>query len=454
METVQQTPAREAALARYQRRTPRSRALFEKAERIVPGGVSRNTLAFEPYPFTAAHAGGARLTDVDGNTYLDLVNNFTSLPHGHGHRPTIEAADDQLRRSSAVGTAHALEAEYAEELRSRIPALAALHFTTTGSEAVGLAVRVARAHTGRTRVLKFEGGFHGSHNELVQDTATHAPLAPGTAVLARPASAGLEPTSTVTAVYNDPESVRAAFARWGDEIAVVVLEPFLGNAALVTAEQPFVDTLFAAAREAGALVLVDEIQALRAGPGGAHAAWGHTPDLVTVGKIMGGGFPLAAFGGRPDAMATLTGPDRVTQTGTFTATPVALAAGRAAMAHLGPDVYADLAARTERLRAGVRAAFAEVGVPVHVGGQGSMFNLSVSAEPVTSYRAFRAADAERLADLRLELLNRGFLIMPRGTGCLSTAVTDDDVDRFLAAVAESVRAVAHLPARRTEEQPC
>ncbi|WP_028935193.1 aspartate aminotransferase family protein [Pseudonocardia spinosispora] len=434
-------PARHRALQRYEDRTPTSRALHEKACRIVPGGVSRNTLAFEPYPFATAEAAGAHLTDVDGNTYLDLVNNFTSLPHGHGHVPTLEAATAELRRSSAVGTAHVLEAEYAAELRRRIPAMETLHFTTTGSEAVGLAVRVARAHTGRVRVLKFEGGFHGSHNEVTQDIATRAPLAPGTAVPARPASAGLEPTTTVTGVYNDPASVHTAFARWGDEIAVVVLEPFLGNAGLITAEQPFVDAIFTAARAAGALVLVDEIQALRARVGGAHMTWDHTPDLVTVGKIMGGGFPLAAFGGRAAAMATLTGADRVIQTGTFTATPPSLAAGRAAMDLFGADVYDELDRRTGRLRAGLRSALADAGLPGYVSGLGSMFNLAMSAEPVTSYRALRSADVELLADIRLELLNRGFLIMPRGTGCLSTAVTDDDVDRFLSAVGESIRVV-------------
>lgn len=435
MEEFVATTTDTSALARYERSTPTSRKLFETARSIIPGGVSRGTLAYEPYPFYAVDAQGAWLTDADGNRYLDLVNNFTSLPHGHAHRPTNEAVIYELSKSSAIGTAYELEATFALELRERIPALERLHFTTTGSEAVGFAVRVARASTRRLRVLKFEGGFHGSHNELYQDISVTPPMKPGTAAPSRPASAGLEPTQSITAVYNDPESVAKAFATWGSEIGAVVVEPFLGNGALVTATREFLDQIFSSARTAGALVIFDEIQSLRAGYHGAQGLWGYTPDLVAVGKIMGGGYPLAAFGGRSELFDVLEGSTpAVRQTGTFTATPIALAAGHTAMAHLTRRDYDDLDRKTERVRSGIRQIFSAAGVPVHVNGLGSMFNISVSAEPVNSYRAFRAADMDILSKLRLELLNSGVLIMTRGTGCLSTAVSDDDVDLFLETV--------------------
>ncbi|MGP3534246.1 aspartate aminotransferase family protein [Microbacterium sp. RD1] len=432
-----------SALELYESRTPTSRRLFDEARALIPGGVSRATLAFEPYPFYAAAASGATITDVDGNDYLDLVNNYTSLPHGHGHAATTRAAVEQLSVSSAIGTAHALEADYARELRQRIPAAQRLHFTTTGSEAVAFAVRLARAATGRTRVLKFEGGFHGSHNELYQDIAVLPELSPGAAQPARPASAGLEPTGTITAVYNDLDSVRAAFAQWGQEIAVVVVEPFLGNGALIAAESDFLDVVFECAAAAGALVLFDEIQSLRADYSGAQGRWGYRPDLVALGKIMGGGHALAAFGGRADLFGALEGASpAVLQTGTFTATPMALAAGRAAMAELDRSAYSVLERRTERLREGIRATFAAAGVPVHVNGLGSMFNISITEEEVRSYRAYRAADATLFSALRLEMLVRGVLVMPRGTGCLSTAVTENDVDRVLVALEEGLAAVA------------
>jgi glutamate-1-semialdehyde 2,1-aminomutase len=441
MEAPMAITTHESAIAAYEQATPISRRLFEAAQSVIPGGVSRATLAFEPYPFYAVGANGAWIRDADGNGYLDLVNNYTSLPHGHAHGPTNEAVIRELAVSSAIGTAYELETTFAKELRDRIPAMERLHFTTTGSEAVGFAVRAARAHTGRSRILKFEGGFHGSHNDLYQDIALLPALAPGSSTPSRPSSSGLEPTQSVTAVYNDPASVRNAFENWGDEIAVVVLEPFLGNGALVTATREFLDQVFASAEAAGALVLFDEIQSLRADYAGAQGLWGYRPDLVTLGKIMGGGQPLAAFGGREELFAPFSDARLpLLQTGTFTATPIALAAGRAALAYLGRFEYEQLAQRTERLRQGIREVFAEADVPVHVNGLGSMFNISISEEPVTSYRAFRAADDDLLQRVRLELLNSGILIMSRGTGCLSTAVTEGDVDLFLDALATGLTA--------------
>lgn len=435
------TTATTPSISRYLARTQRSRELFGDANLVIPGGVSRATLAYQPYPFYAAAAAGAIVTDVDGNSYVDLINNFTSLPHGHGHAATTAAATAELAVSSAIGTAHPREAEYAAELRERIPTLERLHFTTTGSEAVGFAARVARANTDRTRVLKFEGGFHGSHNELYQDIG-QPPLPPGTSAHARPESAGMEPAHTITAVYNDVASVRDAFARWGTEIAAVVVEPFLGNSSLVTAQRDFLDAVFESAHRSGALVVFDEVQALRAGYHGAQGRWGYRPDLVAIGKIMGGGYPLAAFGGRADLMSVLAGDGpRVLQTGTFTASPVFIAAGQAAMRALGPAEYEAVGTRTERLRQAIRDEFALARIPVHVNGIGSMFNIAISAEPVTSYQAHRRADAALLSKLRLELLLRGVLVMPRGTGCLSTAVTDDHVDLVIDALRGGLAAV-------------
>lgn len=426
--------AHRAALDLYRARTPTSAKFFERAQFVVAGGVSRSTLAFEPYPFYAAGAEGAHVTDLDGNSYIDCVNNYTSLPHGHGHPATLEAATRELSVSSAIGTAHPLEVQYAEYLRERYPAMERMRFTTTGSEATAFAVRVARAATGRKRVLKFEGGFHGSHNELYQDIAVMPALEAGTSTPSRPASAGLEPTVSITAVYNDPESVVDAFNRWGHELAAVIVEPFLGNGSLVTANRPFMDKIFAEAHAAGAQVIFDEVQSLRIGYGGAQEAWGYSPDLVAIGKIMGGGFALAAFGGRAELFDVFgPGGNRVVQTGTFTATPMTLAAGHAAMTALTREVCEELEIRTDRLRAGLRRAATDLGVPVHINGEGSMFDISMSTEPVIDYRTHRAADTVLLDRVRLNLVNDGVLVMPRGTGCLSTAVTDDEVQYVIEA---------------------
>lgn len=430
------------AIERYSKQTARSRQLHADAGGIIPGGVSRGTLAFQPYPFYAAGAAGAYVTDVDGNEYLDLVNNYTSLPHGHHHPQTVAAAQTELAQSSAVGTAHPLEPVYAKELRERIPTLQRLHFTTTGSEAVAFAARVARAVTARPRILKFEGGFHGSYSEFYRDIAVTPPREPGTSGPTVASSAGLEPTNTITAIYNDTASVSMAFEHWGAEIAAVVVEPFLGNASLVAAETDFLSRIFDEARKHGALVVFDEVQSLRMGFGGAQGRWGLTPDLTAIGKIMGGGFALAAFGGSADLLSVLEGSTpAVLQTGTFTAAPMAIAAGRAAMQALDEPAYERLEQLTETFRHGVREVFARHRLPIHVNGIGSMFNISISEEPVTSYRAHRAADSEMWERIRLEMVIRGVLIMPRGTGCLSTAVTAVDVGYALDALDQSIASV-------------
>ncbi|MDR6639439.1 aminotransferase class III-fold pyridoxal phosphate-dependent enzyme [Paenarthrobacter nitroguajacolicus] len=427
---------------RYIARTPRSRAAFEAAGRTIVGGVSRGTMAYPPYPFYASHGVGARLHDLDGNEYLDLINNYTSLIHGHGHKATADAAEAALKTGQALGTPSVEEAELANELRCRIPTLEVIRFTTTGSEALQYAIRVARAFTGRKRVLKFEGGFHGSEAGLVQDIWNTTALAPGSARPAQPSSAGLDDVSTITAVYNDPAAVANAFSQWGDEIAVVVFEPFLGNNGLVTATHDFVDSIFEQAHSHGALVLLDEIQGLRASYGASQQIFGVKPDLVTVGKIISGGFALAGFGGRKELMSALTNADApMPQSGTFTASQVALQAGLAAIRAYDEAEYD----RLKSLRDGFAQAsveeFARVGRTVQINGFGSMFHVSINHEPVNSLARHLQSDHALWSAVRLGLLNRGVNLMLRGTGCLSTPMTEADVDFYREALRDVLAAI-------------
>lgn len=414
-----------------------STALFERASRVVPGGVSRQTLG--PVPVFAQRAGGVVVTDVEGRELLDFVANHTSLVHGHAFPPVVRAVTDGMA-GLPLGTAHAVEAEFAELLRDRVPALDWLHFTTTGSEAVSYAARVARAVTGRSRLLTFEGGFHGSANEFVRDVHGE-PLPAGSVVAARPASAGLEPTTALTAVYGDRGSVDAAFAGFGPDIAAVVVEPFLGNGGLVEAPREFLDHLFTTARSHGALVVLDEVQSIRTGPGGVHGLDGLEPDLVTIGKVIGGGFPLAAFGGRRGLAGVLEGPTpALVQTGTFTGMPLALTAGLVATRHLGTAEFAHLDDLGERLREGLRRELSDARVVGHVNGRGSMANVGFGVPTVGSYRALRATDGARLATVHDGLLERGVLLMSRGTAVLTTAHTSGHVDVLLSAFRETLAA--------------
>jgi glutamate-1-semialdehyde 2,1-aminomutase len=415
----------------YTAGTRRSGQAFASARRRLPAGVSRHTLTYRPYPLFAERGAGQYLWDVDGNRYLDFVNNYTSLIHGHAHRPSVEAAIAELRRGGALGAPTSLELEFASLLIERFPVLERLRFALSGSEAITYALRVARAYTGRKRILKFEGGFHGAHDE-VQQSIGSPPLRPGTFGSGVPSSAGLMDVSTLIAIFNDRDSVRAAFAAHGDEIAVVMAEPFLGNAGLITAAPGFLAFLREIAHTHGALLLLDEIQSMRLAYGGAQQLHHVTPDLVALGKIMGGGLPLAVLGGSEQIMAALDGfTPKVPQTGTFNAFSAALAAGMATMHPFDHDAISRLNDLGDRTRAGVKEVFRSAGIPVTVNGQGSMFNIILASGPVNRYLSWHAAPTDFWTAARLELLARGIYITARGTGCLSTPMDEANIDRFL-----------------------
>jgi glutamate-1-semialdehyde 2,1-aminomutase len=425
----------------YQAQTPRSRAALTAARRRLPTGLSRQTLVYEPYPFVARRGAGAYLEDVDGGRYLDFVNNYTSLLHGHNHGPSTAAAHAAMLDSAAPGAPTELELALSDELARRVPSQEWIRFAVTGTEAVLFALRAARAHTGRARIVKFEGGFHGSLDD-VQVSLASPPMAAGDFSEGAPAGAGATPRGTLVCVYNDRESVSRAFAAHGPEIAAVIVEPFLGNAALIPAEREFLGHVAAIAREHGALLILDEIQSCRLAHGAAQSLYGIAPDLTTMGKTIGGGMPLASVGGRREVMEVFDGHrPAIRQTGTFNAFPASLAAGLATLAAWPPDEVERLNARGELVRAALRESLARHGVRGHVNGQGSMFNLSLGA-PVTGYRSFTQTDAARLEILHLELLSRGVYIAARGTGCLSTPMTDEDLAFFCEA---ADAAIASLP---------
>ncbi|MYV99215.1 aminotransferase class III-fold pyridoxal phosphate-dependent enzyme [Streptomyces sp. SID3343] len=424
----------DAATRALRKRTTSSEGSYVRASGRIPAGVSRQTLAYAPYPVFAERGSGQYLWDVDGNRYLDLVNNYTSLIHGHAHGPTVEATIAELRRGGALGAPCTSEREFADLLTERFPVMERLRFALSGTEAVAFATRAARAFTGRKRLLKFEGGFHGSGDEVQQSIGAQ-PLPPGAFGPGVPNSAGLLDVPTLVAVYNDRAGVRRAFAEHGSEIAAVVVEPFLGNAGLVTAEPGFLAFLAEHAHRHGALLIVDEIQSMRLDTGGAQRLHGVVPDLVTLGKIMGGGMPLAAFGGREEIMRAFDGfAPAIAQTGTFTAFNVGLAAGLATVRHFGAEEVRALDHAGARVRDGIAKVFTEHGLPVTVNGTGSMFNICLIEGPVRDYRTWRAADDRTWTRVRTGLLARGVHINARGTGCLSTPMTDTDLDDFLTAL--------------------
>jgi glutamate-1-semialdehyde 2,1-aminomutase len=405
-------------------------------------GVSRSTLVFRPYPFFSGHGDGAYLVDLDGNRYLDLVNNYTSLIHGHTHRPTRDAIVRAVDLSPSPGVPTTLEEELAREVMSRIPSIESLRFAVSGSEAVLCAIRAARQFTGRSRIVKFEGAFHGAIDD-VQRNIGQPPMEAGSFGAGTPATGGVPTRDTVVAVYNDIESLRGAFERHGDEIAAVIIEPYLGNAALIDAEPEFLATTVEVAQQCGALTIFDEIQSCRIVPGGAQALYGIKPDLTTMGKTIGGGLPLALAGGRGDVMSVYDGFEpAVVQTGTFNAFPLSLAAAMATLDDWRQPDFDRLNSMGEAVRTGLREIFDRHEMQVCVNGRGSMFHITCSAEPVTRYRTHAEAPSGPVLDLHHELLGRGIAMMARGTGCLSTAMDEADISFFLGAVESSVASLS------------
>ena len=402
--------------------TTRSRELYEQALQVMPGGVTRTSIYSEPYPIYAARGEGCRVWDVDGTRRLDLVVNYTALVAGHAHPAVVEAIREQAARGTSFAAPNPPEVALARELVERIASIEKIRFTNSGTEATMMALRLARAHTGRTKFAKVEGGYHGSH-DLVQD----------------PEVAGTLPDVGEFAVvipYNDAAGASAVLDRHGAELAAVIVEPILGSGGMIPADPEYLRALRAACDRHGSLLIFDEVISFRVARGGAQELYGIRPDLTTLGKVIGGGLPVAAFGGRADVMELLDPrrPGFLPQAGTLNGHPLGMAAGVATLALLTPEVYAELDRRGERTREGLRALFAEHEIPAQVTGVSSLMQIHFTSDPVRSSRDVQRTDARRRKEFVLGLCNHGVLLNSRGMAALSTPVGEAEIDEFLEAV--------------------
>ena len=423
----------------YLQQTPRSRALFESASRHLPGGSTRMTLFHKPYPIYAASGAGCMLHDVDGNARIDFINNFTSLIHGHANAKVLAAVAQQLPRGTAYASPTETELHLAEEIKRRVPSIETILFNNSGSEAVMGAVRAARAFTGRTKIAKFEGAYHGSYDFVAvsgksQPGASTDPDAP--AVTAD--SEGLHPsalTDTVIMRYNSMESVTRALDTHGANLAAILIEPICGSAGMIPADPEFFAALRRETDKRGILMICDEIIALRLGHGGGQGEYGVRPDLTTMAKIIGGGFPIGAFGGRKDVMDVFavggSGP-RALHLGTFNANPITACAGLATLEQLDRAAFDRLNGLGEAARAGLRAAIKELGVRGQVTGAGSLFQVHYTDQAITDYRSAKSANADLAFLTFLGMMNRGVQMASRSMGCLSTAMSEREIDRMVA----------------------
>jgi glutamate-1-semialdehyde 2,1-aminomutase len=430
------------------RTTDRSAALFERALRVLVDGVSspsRGPLNYHPHPLYMTRGAGSRLVDVDGNEYVDLMLAFGALIHGHAHPRLVAALQRALEDGALTATASEVEVEVAERIVALHPCADVVRFANTGTEACMAALRLVRGYTGRAKIVKFEGHYHGwadaySLNSNMPDSSVQG--GPTVDSLGIPAGALAD---TVLVPWNDVDALAAALALHAGEIAAIVTEPVMANMGVIPPEPGYLDALRALADEHGALLYVDEtVTGFRVGPGGACGRFDIRADVVTFGKALGAGFPVAAIAGRADVMAALAG-GRVLHYGTQNANPALLSVVRESLDLLDRAAFARLDARADRLVAGLREALTgERALVQHVGPMLQIYFTDGRTDAIRSYRDFAAhVDRDRFRRFAHALFDEGVYVSPSPAlhSVLSTAHTDADVDRVVAAVGAAVERV-------------
>jgi glutamate-1-semialdehyde 2,1-aminomutase len=415
-------------VAEYLARTPGSAAMFKRAAVSLPGGSTRTTIYSAPYPPYMVRGEGIRTWDVDGNEYRDFLGNYTSLILGHAHPEVVAAVEAQVRRGSAFAAPTETEIELAEEIRRRLPSIERIRFTNSGTEATMFAIRAARAFTGRSLVAKFELAYHGTHDVAVAWTPG-VPAGTSDLVLELP--------------WDDAEGVERALAGRERDLAAIIIEPVQGAGGVRAADPAFLRFLRELSTRVGAVLIFDEVIAFRIGPNGAQGRLvGVRPDLTTLGKIIGGGYPSGAFGGREDVMAQFDArrSGALVHGGTFNGNPVSAAAGLATLRHLTPARYDALEGLGDRLRTGLAEGIAREGLDARVGGLASIFQVF----PGTSLVPPDGLGPQ--AALFIGLLLDGFHLAPRGMGAIATPTTNADVDDLTIAVLRRLGAMQAVTA--------
>ena len=431
-------------------RTSRSAELFEAARRVIPGGVNSPVRAFRSVggtPRFMVRGAGPRVIDADGNEYVDYVLSWGALALGHAHPAVVEAVARQTALGTSFGAPTEAETELAERITSAMPAVEMVRFVSSGTEAVMSALRLARAATGRAKFVKLAGCYHGHADSLLVQAGS------GVATLSLPDSPGVTPgavAGTLVAPFNDAGAVERLLVEHRGQVAAVVLEPVAGNMGLVLPEPGYLATLRRLTTEHGALLIIDEVMTgFRVAFGGAQGLYGVTPDLTCLGKVIGGGLPVAAYGGRADLMRLLAPSGSVYQAGTLSGNPLAMAAGIATLRELEkPGTYEQLGAASDALARGVESAARAADVPVQVAAVGGMWGFFLTPARVVDYATAKTADTQRFARLFHALLAEGVYIAPsQFEACFTSTAHDPEViSRTIDAFGRAFDAVARAGA--------
>ena len=414
------TQARE----RYVAQRPIGAAMHAEAREVMPGGNTRTVLYHPPFPMRISRGHAQRVVDVDGHEYVDMLGEYTAGLYGHSQKVILDAVRAALDNGISLAGHNVYEARLAREIVDRFPALELVRFTNSGTEANLMAIALARVVTGRPGIAVMRGGYHGG---LLYFGGGGSPVN--------------APYEAIVLDYNDVEGARASIREHADRLAAVVVEPVLGSGGVIPATREFLQALQEEARAHGVLLILDEVMTSRLSPSGAAPLFGLTPDLLTLGKYLGGGLSFGAFGGRADLMGRFdpSQPGALPHAGTFNNNVLSMAAGLAGLTQVLDDARLEaLNARGDRLREQLNAVMAPHGWVAT--GMGSMVGFHPVSGPVRSLADLADADDRRRELLFLDLLERGFYVAPRGFIALSIEVTDDDVDEFVAAVAEALAA--------------
>ena len=417
------------------------------ARELFPGGVNSPVRAFGGVggePFMVSRGQGARIWDADGRELIDFVLSWGPLVLGHAAPVVLDALERTMRGGTSFGIPTPLESDLADLIRTRMPHIEMMRFVSSGTEATMSAVRLARAATGRKRIIKFDGCYHGHADGFLVRAGS------GVATLGLPNSPGVPDeiaSLTLTAAFNDLEAVRALVVQHPGDIAAIIIEPIVGNAGFIAPDPGFLPGLRAIADDSGALLIFDEVMTgFRIALGGAAERFGVRADLTTLGKVIGGGLPVAVYGGRADLMEMVAPSGPVYQAGTLSGNPLAMAAGIATLEALTPELHAGIARQTERLVAGLRAAAARARIPLTADCAGSMFGFFFRADPVRSYADARTADVALFRRFFHAALERGVYLAPSAfeAGFVSSAHDASVIDDALARLEDALRSVRNV----------
>ena len=429
----------EKELKEYYRRNKKARQFYDRACKYLPGGTTRTLSFFQPYPLFIQKGAGCKIYDVDGNARIDFFNNATSLILGHAHPAVVKAVWERVKLGTAFHAPTLHEVELARLLCERIPSVERVRFMNSGTEAAMMALRAAKAFTGKNKIGKMEGGYHGSADHAYVSVRPDIRKAgPATSPRSLSDSYGISPktlSEVVVMPFNNAEAVARIVAKERKNLACIIVEPMMGNAGIIPPKKGFLQDLRRITRENDVLLIFDEVQTFRHSPGGAQALHGVVPDLTALAKIIGGGFPIGAVGGKAEIMSVFdssAGKAKVPHGGTFNGNPVTMAAGLATMKQMTPKSFASLGRLGDDLRRGLTYLFDRYGYKARVTGETSFFKIHFTDQEVFDYRsAQQAVNKEEEKKIFFHLLNRGIFVESQLRGCLSVPMGETEIHALL-----------------------